>query len=89
MSIIRSGTTSTTRLSIESDNSDSIIFTSSQSNLLNITNQTVSILGSHIVIPVGDDNNRSANPVAGEIRFNTSIGKVEGYNGVYWANIQV
>jgi hypothetical protein len=89
MSIIRSGRTKTTMLSIESDDSDSIVFASSQSNLLSITNQTVSMLGSHIVIPVGDDNNRSANPVAGEIRFNTSIGKVEGYNGVHWANIQV
>jgi hypothetical protein len=88
MSTIRSGTTKTTLLSIESDNSDSIIFASSQSNLLNITNQTVSILGSHVVIPVGDDN-RPADPIAGEIRFNTSIGKVEGYNGANWANIQV
>ena len=39
-----------------------------------------------IQIPVGDGTNRPAYPVFGMIRYNTSIGYCEFYNGSIWQN---
>jgi hypothetical protein len=88
MSTIRSGTTKTTLLSIESDNSDSIIFASSQSNGITLTNETVQI-EKELIIPTGSMLQRPAYPILGEIRFNTSINTIEGYDGNNWVTIQV
>jgi hypothetical protein len=35
-------------------------------------------------IPVGDNSNRPGTPVNGMIRYNTQLGRYEGYNNGYW-----
>lgn len=89
MSTIKAGRTNSTRLSIESDNTHSIFFKSSESNLLNIVNETVSIMGQGFILPRGTTAQRPANPIIGEIRFNTTTGKTEGYNGIEWVELQL
>ena len=37
-----------------------------------------------IIIPVGTTAERPATPVQGMMRFNTTIGKFEGYDGTTW-----
>ena len=41
---------------------------------------------SSFVIPVGDNNQRGA-PIAGSIRYNTSISQFEGYSGANWSSL--
>ncbi|HYM19813.1 MAG TPA: hypothetical protein VEW28_02290 [Candidatus Kapabacteria bacterium] len=40
-----------------------------------------------IIVPVGTTNQRPANPVQGMIRYNTTTGKFEGYDGAAWQNL--
>lgn len=87
MSTIKAGRTNSTRLSIESDNTHTIFFKSSESNLLNIVNETVSIMGQGFILPTGNTAQRPANPIIGEIRFNTTTNTIEGYSGTNWVNI--
>jgi hypothetical protein len=37
-----------------------------------------------LYLPVGTTAERPASPAAGQIRFNTTIGSVEAYNGTSW-----
>jgi hypothetical protein len=37
-----------------------------------------------VVMPVGTNANRTANPVAGMFRFNTDSAQIEFYNGTVW-----
>lgn len=39
------------------------------------------------VLPAGTDAQRDGSPVAGYIRFNTTLGTFEGYNGMAWGAI--
>lgn len=87
MSTLKAGRTNSTRLSIESDNTHTIFFKSSESNLLNIVNETVSIMGQGFILPRGTTAERPANAIIGEIRFNTTTSKVEGYTGTIWVDI--
>lgn len=87
MSIIRSGTTKTTMLSIESLASDSISLISSASNGITLTNGTVQI-EKELIVPTGNTLQRPSVPISGEIRFNTTLGIFEGYNGVDWGTLQ-
>jgi hypothetical protein len=41
-----------------------------------------------LTIPSGNTLQRPQSPVAGMIRFNTDIAKIEGYYGTNWANIE-
>ena len=52
------------------------------------SNDTITIKDSAITIPAGNTAQRSQNPIAGMIRFNTDIAKIEGYDGTNWANIE-
>jgi|688.fasta_scaffold825099_2 hypothetical protein len=87
MTIIRAGRTNSTSLSIEADNSDEILFKSVEANVMLINNDGVTLL-SDLVIPSGNTLQRPANPITGEIRFNTSINAVEGYNGNDWITVR-
>ena len=87
MSIIRSGRTKTTILSIESEAQDSISLVSSASNGITLTNGTVQI-EKELIVPTGNTLQRPSVPIAGEIRFNTSLGIFEGYNGTEWGTLQ-
>lgn len=42
---------------------------------------------SHIRVPVGTSEQRPESPVAGHLRFNTTVGKLEQYDGTDWAAI--
>ena len=42
---------------------------------------------SHIKIPAGTTAQRSSSPVAGEIRFNTTLNTYEGYDGDAWGGL--
>lgn len=41
-----------------------------------------------LTIPSGNTAQRPQSPIAGMIRFNTDIAKIEGYSGRHWANIE-
>jgi len=49
---------------------------------------TIDIEEGGLVIPSGNTLQRPQSPVAGMIRFNTDIAKIEGYYGTNWANIE-
>lgn len=40
-----------------------------------------------VILPVGTTAQRPVPPIVGMFRFNTSIGKFEGYNGVEWVDL--
>tara|TARA_Y100001937_G_C7091610_1_gene318029 strand:- start:144 stop:1166 length:1023 start_codon:yes stop_codon:yes gene_type:complete len=42
---------------------------------------------SGLILPVGTTAERPSSPDAGQIRFNTTEGTVEGYNGTSWVNL--
>jgi hypothetical protein len=88
MSIIRLGTTSTTKLSIEADGSEILTIASGQSNVLSISNSGINILSDTFIVPTGNTLTRPSDAIIGEIRFNTDIAKLEGYDGTNWANIE-
>jgi hypothetical protein len=87
MTIIRAGRTNTTSLSIEADNSDEILFKSVEANVMLINNDGVTLL-SDFILPSGNTLQRPANPITGEVRFNTTTSVIEGYDGTNWATIQ-
>lgn len=87
MSIIRSGRTKTTCISLESRSQDTISLMSSSANVITLTNDTVQI-EKELVVPTGNTLQRPSVPIAGEIRFNTTSNKLEGYDGTTWVNIQ-
>ena len=49
-----------------------------------VTNQQVGVGSTAIQIPVGDATERPSEPVFGQIRFNTSVAKVEYFDGTNW-----
>lgn len=51
-------------------------------------NDTIVIKDGAITIPAGNTAQRSQNPIAGMMRFNTETANVEGYMGTDWVNIQ-
>ena len=51
-------------------------------NLLNLTINDTGYIG----LPTGTTEQRPVSPVTGYIRFNTTLGIVEYYNGSYWIN---
>ena len=89
MTTIRAGTTDTTKLSIESDGSDTITIAAGRSNVLSISNSGINILSGGFVVPTGNTNSRPANAIIGEIRFNTDFAKLECFAGFNWANIEL
>lgn len=88
MTTFRMGTTDTTRLSIEADGGTDIMFAKGSANLLSIGNSGINILSDGFVVPTGNTAQRPSAPLVGEIRFNTSIAKLEGYEGTAWVNIE-
>lgn len=88
MSIIRSGRTKTTCISLESRSQDTISLMASSANVITLTNGTVQI-ETELIVPTGNTLQRPSVPIAGEIRFNTTLGNLEGYDGNNWVNIQV
>ena len=53
-----------------------------------VTSHSVFVSGtSHIKIPAGTTAQRSSSPVAGEIRFNTTLNTYEGYDGDVWGGL--
>lgn len=87
MTTFRIGTTDTTKLSIEADGSEDILFKKGQANLLSISNSGINILSDGFIVPTGNTLQRPSDPQIGEIRFNTTENKVEGYDGTIWVNI--
>jgi len=49
-----------------------------------VKNQQVGVGSTAIQIPVGDATERPSEPVFGQIRFNTSVAKVEYFDGTNW-----
>jgi uncharacterized NAD-dependent epimerase/dehydratase family protein len=88
MTIIRTGTTETTKLSIEADGSNVITIATGQSNVLTISDSGINIVSDTFVVPTGNTAERPVNAIIGEIRFNTDIVKLEGYDGTNWANVE-
>lgn len=88
MTTFRMGTTDTTRLSIEADGGTDIMFAKGLTNLLSISNSGINILSDGFIVPTGNTAQRPSDPQVGEIRFNTSIAKLEGYEGTAWVNIE-
>jgi hypothetical protein len=88
MTTIRAGTTTTTKLSIEADGSDSITIATGGSDVLSISNSGINILSDTFIVPTGNTNSRPSDAMVGEIRFNTDTAKLEGYDGANWANIE-
>ena len=82
------GTTDTTKLSIEADGSEDILFKKGQANLLSISNSGINILSDGFIVPTGNTLQRPSNPQIGEIRFNTETANIEGYMGTEWVNIE-
>lgn len=82
MSTIRSGRTSTTKLSIESDDIDVILFKSANINLFQIDNVKVTFSSNSLVMPSGNTLQRPSGAIPGEIRFNTETGSIETYNSL-------
>ena len=67
-------------------------------NIQNTTNTAITLAStgngyikfagtSGMILPVGDNNNRPLNPVAGAMRFNTSLGYAEIFNGTIWSSV--
>lgn len=79
MSIIRSGKTTTTKLSIESDDVDVILFKSANVNLFQIDNVKVTFSSNALVVPSGNTLQRPSGAIPGEIRFNIETGLIETY----------
>ena len=88
MTTFRIGTTDTTKLSIEADGSEDILFKKGQANLLSISNSGINILSDGFIVPTGNILQRPSNPQIGEIRFNTETANIEGYMGTEWVNIE-
>ena len=88
MTTFRIGTTDTTKLSIEADGSEDILFKKGQANLLSISNSGINILSDGFIVPTGNTLQRPSNPQIGEIRFNTETANIEGYMGREWVNIE-
>lgn len=88
MTTFRIGTTDTTKLSIEADGSEDITFAKGQTNVMSISNSGINILSDGLIVPTGNTLQRPSDPQVGEIRFNTTFAKLEGYNGANWANIE-
>ena len=88
MTTFRIGTTDTTKLSIEADGSEDILFKKGQANLLSISNSGINILSDGFIVPTGNTLQRPSNPQIGEIRFNTETANIEGYMGTEWVNIE-
>ena len=88
MTTFRMGTTDTTKLSIEADGSEDILFKKGQANLLSISNSGINILSDGFIVPTGNILQRPSNPQIGEIRFNTETANIEGYMGTEWVNIE-
>ena len=87
MTTFRIGTTDTTKLSIEADGSEDILFKKGQANLLSISNSGINILSDAFVVPTGNTAQRPSDAQIGEIRFNTETANIEGYTGTTWVNI--
>ena len=58
----------------------------SSANLL-INGSYTADIDSGLVLPVGTTAQRPTSPVAGQIRYNSTLETVEGYNGTDWINL--
>ena len=58
-------------------------------NSITANGRVIFSLGTAITIPSGNTTTRPDSPIAGMIRYNTQIGKLEGYNGNTWGNIGI
>ena len=87
MTTFRIGTTDTTKLSIEADGSEDIMFAKGQANLLSMSSSGINILSDAFVVPTGNTAQRPSDAQIGEIRFNTETANIEGYTGTTWVNI--
>jgi len=56
---------------------------------LNVQGGFAQDINSALKLPVGTTDERPTNPNAGDIRFNSTLGTVEGYNGTEWSNLMV
>ena len=88
MTTFRMGTTDTTKLSIEANGSEDIMFAEGQANLLSMSSSGINILSDAFVVPTGNTAQRPSDPQIREIRFNTETANIEGYVGTEWVNIQ-
>jgi hypothetical protein len=52
-----------------------------------VKNQKIGFMNSSVAIPAGTAAERPSNPIFGQIRFNTTIGKVEYFDGTVFATI--
>lgn len=57
--------------------------------VLNIQGGFAQDVNSSLKLPVGTTDQRPTNPNAGTIRYNSTLGTVEGYNGSSWTNLMV
>lgn len=56
---------------------------------LNINGGFATTADGKLKLPVGTTDERPASPVAGQIRFNTTLNTVEGYNGTAWSSLML
>ena len=52
-----------------------------------VKNQKIGFMNSSVAIPAGTAAERPSNPIFGQIRFNTTIGKVEYFDGTIWGTL--
>lgn len=57
--------------------------------VLNIQGGFAQDVNSSLKLPVGTTDQRPTNPNAGTIRYNSTLGTVEGYNGSLWTNLMI
>jgi hypothetical protein len=50
---------------------------------------TITLRNFALTLPSGNTLQRPSTPIAGMIRYNTTLSKIEGYDGNSWVNIQI
>ena len=81
MSTISSGNTTTTAFVVTGDTTGNLVF-STTGGLINAASSA-----GGFVPPTGTTAQRNGTPASGEIRYNTTTGCLEAYNGSSWINL--
>lgn len=85
MSVIQSNTAA--NVIIDSDTSGNILLKIDNLTMLSAEPSVTKILN-RLAIPIGNTNLRPNLPLSGEIRFNTDLSVIEGYDGNAWVNLK-
>lgn len=64
-----------------------LIYLDQENNVLDRIANLVTARTGSVLIPTGSTAERDGSPASGYFRFNTSLGKFEGYNGSAWGSV--